>query len=147
MSYSYNMNIYLDIDGVLLANEKNASRHLYKFIDYLVSNHDVYWLTTHCKGDAKYTLQHLSRVLTEDIISLLRAVKPTTWDNNKTEAIDFSKPFVWFDDELYPGEQEDLDQYGAQNSWYEIDLSENEDQLLEALQFVKSFSTYSNNTE
>lgn len=132
------MNIYLDIDGVVLANEKNASKHLYEFLEYIISNHNVYWLTTHCQGDAEYTLRHLSNVLPQSYIHLLSVVKPTSWDNNKTDAIDYSQPFIWFDDELYPEEREELEKRGLLGSWYEIDLSKNEEQLAEVLVFLKT---------
>lgn len=132
------MNIYLDIGGVVLANEKNASKHLYPFLEYLVSNHNVYWLTSHCQGNTQYTLSHLSNTLSEPFIALLRPVKATTWDNAKTDAIDYSQPFIWFDDELYTEERIELEKRGLLSSWYEIDLSKNEDQLEEALEMLKS---------
>ena len=42
------MNIYLDIDGVILANDKQAALHADAFIAHIVENFPVYWLTTHC---------------------------------------------------------------------------------------------------
>lgn len=48
------MNIYLDIDGVILANDLHKSNYADEFIKHLVNKYPVYWLTTHCKGDAMF---------------------------------------------------------------------------------------------
>ncbi|OGM16531.1 hypothetical protein A2V56_00600 [Candidatus Woesebacteria bacterium RBG_19FT_COMBO_42_9] len=45
------MNIYLDIDGVILANDKQAALYAKEFLKYVTDNYPTYWLTTHCKGD------------------------------------------------------------------------------------------------
>jgi hypothetical protein len=95
------MNIYLDIDGVILANESQPANHAKEFIKHLIDNYTVYWLTTHCKGDAEYTANHIHRFFDTDTINLLRKIKPTNWDMAKTEAIDFSQPFIWFDDQVF----------------------------------------------
>lgn len=44
------MNIYLDIDGVILANDKQPALHAKEFLKYITDNYPTYWLTTHCKG-------------------------------------------------------------------------------------------------
>ena len=54
-------NIYLDIDGVLLANEENLSIGAVEFIKYAVEYFDVYWLTTHCmRGDPTHAIEYLN---------------------------------------------------------------------------------------
>jgi hypothetical protein len=131
------LKVYLDIDGVILANEKNASKHVHEFLEYITTNFDVYWLTSHCQGDAEHTVNHLARVLPEDTIKLLRDVKPTRWDNNKTDAIDFSQPFLWFDDELYPEEKERLEREDKLSSQRLINLSIDEEQLIKELKMLK----------
>ena len=45
------MNIYLDIDAVILANDKQPALHVKEFVKYLTDNYPVFWLTTHCKGE------------------------------------------------------------------------------------------------
>ena len=48
-------NIYLDIDGVILASEDYLSIGAEELIKYAVENFDVYWLTTHCtESDATH---------------------------------------------------------------------------------------------
>jgi hypothetical protein len=105
--------IYLDIDGVLLANELNPANRAKDFIRYVVSNYPVYWLTTHCQGDASVPIQHIGHLFDAETISLLQKIQPTSWQTAKTEAIDFSHPFLWFDDDLYENEREDLQKHNA----------------------------------
>lgn len=132
------MNIYLDIDGVLLANEENAANHVHEFLKLV---HDrfpdsTYWLTTHCRGNAKMAIERLSLVLPPETIELLHAIKPTMWRVAKTEAIDFTQPFLWFDDDLFDDERGVLLEHDVLDSWIEVDLTKDQDQLAK---FVSSF--------
>src|SRR3972149_467890 len=135
------MNIYLDIDGVILANDIQEAKHSKEFIKYLTDNHNVYWLTTHCKGDAEYTVNFVRRYFDPETIELLKKIKPTNWDTLKTEAIDFDKPFLWFDDQLFDSEKDELDCRNLLDSWIEIDLSKNVDQLKD---LIENFPSKSN---
>lgn len=130
-------NIYLDIDGVILANDKQAANHAHKFIEHLVSNYTVYWLTTHCHGDASTAVERLSLVLEPKTIELCKKILPTDWDEAKTEGIDFSKTFLWFDDDLYPQEKQALEQAGALQAWVQVDLSRDADQLAKLVQALQ----------
>jgi len=123
------VNVYLDIDGVLLANDQYAANYVHEFLEYVTSNYSAYWLTTHCKGDAEHTVRHLSRILPHETIILLQDINPTNWVTAKTEAIDFSRPFLWFDDDLFDFEREVLMQHDALKNWIEVDLGKNENQL------------------
>lgn len=40
------------------------------------------------------------------VSSKLKQIKSLSWNITKTEAIDFTKPFLWFDDGLYDDIQE-----------------------------------------
>ncbi len=96
------MNVYLDIDGVLLANEENLAIGAVEFIIYAVEHFDVYWLTTHCMdGTTDHAIEYLDRAANEDLRPWLEKLKPVTWSIKKTEAIDFTKPFLWFDDDCF----------------------------------------------
>lgn len=55
------MNIYLDIDGVLLANDWNAANHANEFLRLVLEKYPdtTYWLTTHCQGDPNTPIQHV----------------------------------------------------------------------------------------
>lgn len=128
------MNIYLDIDGVLLANDKRVANFSHEFIDHLVKKYPVYWLTTHCKGDANHTVNFLKMFFNSETIKLLEYIQPTNWDLLKTEAIDFSKPFLWFDDDVFEAEKEILRLNNCFDSWVEIDLGKDENQLAKYLE-------------
>lgn len=127
------MNIYLDIDGVILANEQQPANYAKEFIKYLTDNHTIYWLTTHCKGDAEYTLNHIHRFFDVETVNLLRKIKPTNWNTWKTEAIDFAKPFMWFDDQVFDFEKKELEKHKSLDSWVVVNLSNNENQLMDII--------------
>lgn len=132
-------NIYLDIDGVLLANESNLAEGAADFIKYAVDHFDVYWLTTHCMaGDSAHAIEYLQRASDQDLYPWLSKFKPTTWSLMKTEAIDFDKPFLWFDDDCYSGERIELKRRSAFDSWIEIDLAKYPDQMVYELKLLQS---------
>lgn len=133
------MNIYLDIDGVLLANEENLSLGAIEFITHAVDNFDVYWLTTHCMhGDPAHAVEYVQRAAGEDLRPYLEKFKPTTWSLAKTEAIDFTKPFLWFDDDCFSGERTTLKEHNTFDSWIEIDLAKYPDQLTHEVKLLRS---------
>lgn len=124
-------NIYLDIDGVLLANDLNPANHAAEFLKYVLTNFPdtTYWLTTHCQGDASVPIQHIGHLFDETTVEIIKQIKPTTWETAKTRAIDFSKPFLWFDDDLFYEEKQALIEHDALDNWIQVDLSKNPDQL------------------
>lgn len=124
------MNIYLDIDGVLLTKSGNQAKFVKEFLEYVLKNHQVYWLTTHCKGDAVFTIRFMERFFDEKTIELMKNILSTNWNTLKTEAIDFSKPFLWFDDHVLEVEKEILKKNNCFNSWVQIDLEKEPEQLL-----------------
>lgn len=128
------MNIYLDIDGVILANDKHVANYAHEFIEHLVNKYPVYWLTTHCRGDASYTVNHLKMFFNSETMKLIERILPTNWDILKTDAIDFSQPFLWFDDDLFSEEKEILKQHNCLDSWMGIDLANDENQLKKYLE-------------
>lgn len=132
------MNIYLDIDGVLLANDLNPANYASEFIKCILDRYpdSTYWLTTHCQGDAAVPVQNIGHLFDNETVLLLKKIKPTAWDLAKTRAIDFSQPFLWFDDDLFHEERLDLIKHKALDSWIEVNLSKDENQLM---QFITSF--------
>ncbi len=125
------MNVYLDIDGVLLINEHQASPYADDFLQYIVNTYPetTYWLTTHCWHGKNRTAEVLRPSLATETMKLLEKVKPTDWGDYKTDAIDYTKPFLWFDDDLFDEEREDLIKHNTLDNWIEIDLRKNPDQL------------------
>ncbi len=138
------INVYLDIDGVLLANDLNAANHVHDFLKTVNERAtDVYWLTTHCQGDSLTAYKRLSLVFEPQTLELIKNYKPTRWDTAKTRAIDFTKPFLWFDDDLFYEEKHALDENNLLENWIEVNLSKNPNQLLN---FINSFPIPVNNT-
>jgi hypothetical protein len=123
--------IYLDIDGVLLANDKYAADGAAEFIEYVLTRYPntTYWLTTHCNGDASAPVNHISHLFDDKTIQLLKRIKATSWQTAKTRGIDFSKPFLWFDDDLFFEEEQTLLQNGVLDNLIEVDLAKNPSQL------------------
>lgn len=132
------MNIYLDIDCVLLANDLTPANHANEFLYKVLTNYPetTYWLTTHCNGDASVPISHIGHLFPDNIVQLMKKIKPTTWDTAKTRAIDFNEPFLWFDDDLFYEEKQTLEKHGVLDNWIEVDLSKNPNQLKS---FIDSF--------
>jgi len=122
------MNIYLDIDGVLLTSKNTkAGFNSELFIDFLVNSFDCFWLTTHCKGDVKPTIQYLEHFFDHTTIELLKQIQATNWDTLKTEAIDFDSDFFWLDDYPFKSEIKVLESFGLKDRLLIVDLNrENE---------------------
>lgn len=125
------MNVYLDIDGVLLISENHASPYADEFIQAILSMQpeSTYWLTTHCWRGENRTLELLSPVLDETTTEQLKLIKPTSWGELKTDAIDFSQPFLWFDDDLFDEEKAELEKNNALQGHVYVDLNKDPDQL------------------
>lgn len=132
------MNIYLDIDGVLLVNSNNAAAFADDFLRYILKKwpNSTYWLTTHCWRGQNTTLRVLRPVLKSDTTKLLRKVKPTTWHELKVDGIDFKTPFLWFDDDLHPDEETVLKHHGALGCFRHVDLSQDPYQLMDEIEYL-----------
>lgn len=124
------MNIYLDVDGVLLDKGKPAG-FVDSFLSYVLETYPdtTYWLTTRCNGDAEDVLRQIQSLFSSDTQKLLEQIKPTAWPIVKTQGIDFTQPFLWFDDQLGWADKQALEQNNALDSHVMIDLESNPDQL------------------
>ena len=61
------MNIYLDIDGILLTKYGTLVPGAPEFVEQIVRKHDVYWLTTWCKdGKSDKALEILKKFLSTE---------------------------------------------------------------------------------
>jgi ribonucleotide monophosphatase NagD (HAD superfamily) len=74
--------VYLDIDGVILANDLNPANYAREFLKLVISRYLTFWLTTHCKGDAKTAVNRLTQVFEPEMIPLLEIVSSiyNRWD-------------------------------------------------------------------
>lgn len=132
-------NIYLDIDGVILGMASSL-RDAKKLLKYLLKKYpeNTYWLTTHVK-DGENNIRHsLVGAYPDKLIAkMYDTFKNTDWGTLKTDAIDFSQPFVWFDDTLFTAERQVLEQNGVANSYYKIDPKDKR-ALKNALKYLKA---------
>ena len=118
------MNVYLDIDGVLRGVASPTS-DVAAFLEFVLDNFgdSTYWLTTHCRQGYNHCREAL---LDSDLPATLaeraaKIVKSTDFEVLKTDGIDFSKPFVWFDDNLFQSEQMVLEERGCLSSHFLMD--------------------------
>jgi hypothetical protein len=125
------MNIYLDIDGVLLIDEKYASPHADEFIQHVLAKYPdtTYWLTTHNWQGENRAKEVLAPYLQPETAALLDQIKPSLWKELKTDGIDFEQDFLWFDDDLWPEELKVLEDNNATGNFVMIDLAKDPDML------------------
>lgn len=125
------IDLYLEIDGVILTRGVTPAPHLETFLAYILDNYSVSWLTSWCKGNNVPTVKYLSRFLSRECVALVKKIKPTNFILDKTEAIDFNKNFFWLDKELFDSEKNTLKRHDVYESWIELNLMKNPNQLLD----------------
>lgn len=125
------MNIYLDIDGVLLANESNAAPYADELLQTFLKEYpnSTYWLTTHNWKGENRAKEVLAPHLKPETVALLDKIKPTVWDELKTDGIDFTEKFLWLDDDLWEDELKVLEEHNATDNFILINLNKDPDQL------------------
>jgi len=116
------MKVYLDIDGVILTRDHKIPEYGEEFVFYLLSHHEVYWLTTHCRGGENGAIKYLSQFYPGTTLAKLKQVIQTDWKDLKTEAIDFDSDFIWLDDDPFESEKRVLNKYNRINSLIVVDL-------------------------
>lgn len=115
--------LYLDIDGVLVtANNSRAADGVIPFLQFITSNFECYWLTTHCKGDSKPVINYV-RGFVPDSEHFLPKINPTNWNALKTEAIELDSEFFWLDDYPMMAERQVLKRHGKESSLIVVDLN------------------------
>lgn len=133
------MNIYLDIDGVLLANESNAANYADEFLKAVIEKYpeSTYWLTTHNWKGENRAKEVLAPHLKPETVDLLDRVKPSEWKDLKTDAIDFDQDFLWFDDDLWPNELNVLERHEALQNFMMVDLQKDPDMLKKLAEVIE----------
>ena len=121
--------IYLGMDGVILTKGVMPALHLDAFLKYITANFSVSWLSTRCRGSNEKALKYLSQFLFPQTLSYIKPIKPLDFSLDKTEAIDFKKQFFWLEVQLFDSEMNVLRRNNAYDSWIELDLIKNPNQL------------------
>jgi len=131
-------NIYLDIDGVLLVNEAHASPYANEFLQHVIKKYpnSIYWLSTHCWKGENRAKEVIAPYLKSETVELLDKIKPTEWDEMKTDAIDFSQDFLWFDDDLWPEELKTLEENNATGNFVMLDLAKDTEMLKKLINVI-----------
>lgn len=134
------MNIYLDINGVLITHNNKPALFVDEFIEHIMWNwpDNTYWLSSYCWRGSNKAVEVLRPFLKPSTSKLTEQIQPSDWGSVKTDAINFKKPFLWFDDSLYMQEKEVLEHYGAIDCLRKIDLYNNPAQLLDEIEYLKS---------
>lgn len=130
------MDIYLDIDGTMIHedhwdNKNLAAQGLKEFIIALRA-YNTYWLTTHCRdGNPERAREIMKRHVPPELYADIDRIKPTVWDTMKTQGIDWSRDFIWFDNDISPFEWERIEQGTVNQQAIEVNLKQNSSQLIE----------------
>ena len=103
---------------------------------YLDSTH---WLTTHDRNGEKRAIEVLASCLKSETVKLLDKIKPTKWNELKTDAINFDENLLWFDKDLWPNELNALEKHEAVHNFIMVYLLKDPD-LLDKLARVVSNS-------
>ena len=126
--------IYLDIDGTIKGTAAPIE-DVIAFIEYCLDNHNVYWLTTHCKNGRNRTYEALDFLPADLRERAYREIEETDWNVLKTDAIDFEYVFVWFDDTVMQAELDVLSENDADLGFFKIE-TDNPRCMKEALDYL-----------
>lgn len=115
----------------MLANENNADNYADEFLQAVLAAYpeSTYWLTTHNWRGENSTKEVLSPHLKPETIPLLDKIKPSVWNEMKTDGINFSEKFIWLDDDLWEDELKVLERHNATDNFILMDLQKDPDQL------------------
>ena len=116
------MKIYLDIDGVLLNKDLTIPEFGEAIISFLTTNHDCYWLSTHCRGGNCTAVKYLAQYYPLSTVEQLKNIKQTNWSDLKTEAIDFNADFIWLEDYPFESEKRKLKENNKIDALITVDL-------------------------
>lgn len=119
------MNLYLDIDGVLLGKAEPGSPeirlayHAEEFLAFALAHFQCFWLTTHCQGRTDEVLKYLAPYGSPEFMTLATRVEPTRFRVMKTETL--TGDFLWLDDGPMQCELDWLAARGWLERWIRVD--------------------------
>lgn len=122
----------------MLANENNAANYADEFLHAVLTAYpdSTYWLTTHNWRGENRTKEVLAPHLKPETVPLLDKIKPSVWNEMKTDGINFSEKFIWLDDDLWQDELKVLEQHNATDNFILIDLQKNPNQLKDIAEII-----------
>lgn len=140
----HRINLYIDIDGVLLGRDRGdgvstvLAEGVYELIGYVLSHFNCYWLTTHCPGDADCALRYIEPFCSRKVMNLAKRIKPTKFDTLKTESL--RGDFYWIEDAPLASELAVLRKRGMLDRWLEANTRERPKDLLRVLATLKKIA-------
>ncbi|MBI4033452.1 hypothetical protein HY379_00455 [Candidatus Saccharibacteria bacterium] len=137
------LDIYLNVDGVILDGRNRPANYSREFLRYVVPNFSTHWLSSRVKENGSAITRDLAKIFEPKIIELISIVRPTRWSFAKTQGIDFSRPFLWFDDELVVHERLELIKNNVLESFVEVNLAKDENRLADFLLHFPQPAAYS----
>lgn len=135
------MNLYLDIDGVLLGKADPRSPEIglalgaEEFLTFALARFHCFWLSTHCQGGTDDVLKYLAPYVPEKFLALAARVKPTRFQTLKTEALEGD--FLWLDDAPLQCELDWLSARGWLDRWIQVDTRHRPADLRRAQRVLK----------
>lgn len=127
------MNIYLEIDSILLVNGRLAN-HADAFLQAVMMKYPdaTYWLTPNDKVRRDEVGKLLTSQLKPETAALLDKIKVAEWNGVASDAIDFKQDFLWFGNELWQEDLKALEKHDVIERFILVDLAKEPD-ILEGL--------------
>ena len=141
---------YLDVDDTLImfplrypvGYRIRTAPGTWELIKFLNKHYEVRWLTCWCPSGimSRKRAERLADYFENDDVDvdlLCSFANPKRFMNDKTDAIDFSREFIWIEDGLLPVEQTVLRQLNRLKCWIPCDVSRNPNRVKEVLALLK----------
>lgn len=109
-----NIDLYLDLDGVILRRtdramfngrvEFDVAPGAMEFLSWAIDNFQCYWLTSRSHDGTYDEIERAFRFaipttnMAVETKNLIRAIRPAQWGTEKISGIDLSRDFYWIDD-------------------------------------------------
>ncbi len=123
------IDLYLDVDGVIVGRNHAGNKAIIPNIEdillYTKEHFHCCWLTTHGRYSTDDVIKYLSLYSQDINLSLFVHIEAVRWNTLKTEAIDFSRPFIWIDDQLLQAEVRILKEKACLENWLFVDTCQN----------------------
>ncbi len=137
--------IYIDIDGVLIGKPDKGSintciaPYAEEFLNFCLKNFDCYWLSTHSRhGELESVLRVFQTYENNNLLELIKRIKPVKWNVFKTETIDLSSDFYWVDDQPMQSEINILKENNCLDRWIEVNTRKNPNGLLKVIDVLQN---------